>query len=168
MRIRAMAVCCSLLAAWPALAQTPAPAPEPAAPPAAAPATPPVMESDDPRYTFNRVQDGYLRLDTRTGQVALCSRRQVGWACQLLPDDRQALEGEIARLQAESGALKKELLSRGIALPSGVKPPPPERKDEAAKPVDPELNRVLTMIETVWRRLVEMIAGLQRDMMKKS
>ena len=167
MRIRAMAVCMGLLVAVPALAQTPAP-PEPAVPPAAAPAAPPVTEGDDPRYTFSRVQDGYLRLDTRTGQVALCSRRQVGWACQLLPDDRQALEGEIARLQAESGALKKELLSRGLPLPSGVKPPPPERREEAAKPVDPEINRVLGMIEAVWRRLVEMIAGLQRDMLKKS
>ncbi|MGO9891188.1 MAG: hypothetical protein ACLP0L_25250, partial [Solirubrobacteraceae bacterium] len=25
---------------------------------------------------------GYLRLDTQTGEVALCSQRSVGWACE--------------------------------------------------------------------------------------
>ena len=166
MLIRAIAVCIGLLAAVPASAQTAGPAPGPPSPPAQM--VPPPAETDDPRYSFSRVQDGYLRLDVRTGQVALCSRRQVGWACQVLPDDRIVLESEIARLQSENGTLKKELLSRGISLPSGVKPPSAEKTDEGPKTPDAELNRVMTMIETVWRRLVEMIANLQRDMMKKT
>ena len=106
MLVRAIVLCIGLLAAAPALAQLPSP--EPAGPPAAAPTLPP-GENDDPRFSFNRVQDGYLRLDTRTGQVALCSRRQVGWACQVLPDDRIVLESEITRLQSENGTLKKLL-----------------------------------------------------------
>ena len=57
-------------------------------------------ENEDNRYQFNRVEDGYLRLDLKTGQVSLCSRRAVGWACQTVPDDRAAFDGEIARLQA--------------------------------------------------------------------
>ncbi len=40
------------------------------------------------RYTFQQVADGVLRLDTRTGEVALCSKRATNWSCQLLPDDR--------------------------------------------------------------------------------
>jgi hypothetical protein len=131
--------------------------------------TPPPAESEDPRYSFNRVENGYLRLDIRTGQVSLCSRRQVGWACQVLPDDRAVLEAEIGRLQAENGALKKELLSRGIALPAGVKPPPPQAKTEPAPtPRESDLDRVMNVVEAMWRRLVEMIANLQRDIMKKS
>jgi hypothetical protein len=115
------------------------------------------------------VQDGYLRLDIRTGQVALCSRRQVGWACQVLPDDRVVLESEITRLQSENGALKKELLSRGISLPNGVKAPPPVPKPEAErKAPGSDIHRAMTLVEAMWRRLVEMIAGLQRDIMKKS
>jgi len=183
MLIRAIVICVGLLGGAPALAQTTAPAPEPAAPPpsaapavppSAAPAMPPVAaptmppaESEDPRFTFNRVQDGYLRLDTRTGQVALCSRRQVGWACQVLPDDRIVLESEIARLQTENGALKKELLSRGIDLPGGVSAPPPAAKTEK-QPKSSDLHRALTMVEALWRRLVDMIADLQREMFKKS
>jgi hypothetical protein len=52
--------------------------------------------SEDSRYTFNRVDDGYLRLDGRTGQVSICAQRSAGWACQAVPDERAALESEIA------------------------------------------------------------------------
>src|ERR1700694_4194271 len=78
-------------------------------------------ESDDTRYTFNRADEGYLRLDGRTGQVSICTRRPVGWACQAVPDERTALEAEIARLQGENVGLKKELLARNLPLPGTVK-----------------------------------------------
>jgi len=29
------------------------------------------VESDDSRYTFNQADEGYLRLDDRTGQVSI-------------------------------------------------------------------------------------------------
>jgi hypothetical protein len=61
------------------------------------------------------VADGVLRLDTRTGQISQCSRSDVGWACKVVPDERSALETEIARLQGENASLKKELLARGAA-----------------------------------------------------
>src|SRR5215831_14491672 len=94
-------------------------------------------ETEDNRYQFNRVEDGYLRLDLRTGQVSLCSRRTVGWACATVADERAAFDGEIARLQGENarlqgentrlqgentrlqgenGALKKAMLDRGPPL----------------------------------------------------
>src|SRR6516164_2718877 len=88
------------------------------------------VESDDSRYTFNQADEGYLRLDGRTGQVSVCTRRAVGWACQVVADERTALEAEIARLQAENVALKKELLSRNLALPGTVKPGEPTPKDD--------------------------------------
>ena len=32
-------------------------------------------ENEDSRFSFFHVDDGYLRLDGRTGQVSLCTRR---------------------------------------------------------------------------------------------
>ncbi len=78
-------------------------------------------ESDDTRYSFNRIDDGYLRLDGRTGQVSICRRGSVGWSCQAAPDERSALEAEIGRLQGENAALKKELIARNLPLPGAVK-----------------------------------------------
>ena len=137
--------------------------------PAWAQSAPP--ESEDSRYTFNRADDGYLRLDGRTGQVSICTRRPVGWACQLVPDERSALEAEIARLQGETAALKKDLLARNLPLPGSIKPDPPAPKTVEPRlqlPNDADLDKMLNFIEKVWRRLVEMIVSLQKDVMKKS
>jgi hypothetical protein len=35
-----------------------------------------------------------------------------------MPEDRAVLENEIARLRSENAALKKDILSRGLPLPS--------------------------------------------------
>ena len=55
----------------------------------------------------------------------MCNRRASGWQCQLVPDERAALEAEISRLQSDNAALKKELLSRSLPLPNGVRPDQP-------------------------------------------
>jgi hypothetical protein len=128
-------------------------------------------ESDDSRYTFNRADEGYLRLDGRTGQVSICTRRPVGWACQAVADERTALESEIARLQTENVTLKKELLARNLPLPGTAKPDQPPAKPEEPRlqlPSEAELNKVMSFLDKVWRRLVDMIVTLQKDMSNKS
>lgn len=128
-------------------------------------------EGENGRFTFQRVEDGYLRLDTRTGLVSTCSRKTVGWACHPVPDERIALEGEIARLQSDNGALKKELLARGSTLPGSIKKDPPAVKlpeVELKLPSDSDLDRVFTFMEKVWRRLAEKMGTIQRDYFGKT
>jgi hypothetical protein len=126
-------------------------------------------ESENGRYSFNPVADGVLRLDTRTGQISQCNRRDVGWACKVIPDERAALETEIARLQGENAALKKELLARGLPIPgvsnpSDAKPGAPELN----LPSDTEVDKVISFLERVWRRLVEVGRNIQKDVEKKN
>ena len=113
------------------------------------------------RYSFNPVADGVLRLDTRTGQVSECSRSDAGWACKLVPDERSALEAEIARLQEENARLKKELLARGPPTPGA---PDPELK----LPSDADVDKVISYLENVWRRLIEMGRTVLKDVEKKN
>jgi len=140
----------------------------------AAPATwaqAPQVDSDDSRFSFHRADDGYLRLDGRTGQVSACIRRPVGWICQTVPDERAVLESEITRLQTENAAIKRDLLSNHLPLPNGIRPEPPPARVEAPRvqrPVGQELRRVVTFMETIWRRLVEMIVSMQRDLLRQS
>ncbi|HEY9361208.1 MAG TPA: hypothetical protein VIQ50_12290 [Xanthobacteraceae bacterium] len=127
-------------------------------------------QTDDRRYTFNRVDDGYLRLDGRTGQVSLCLQRPAGWACQAVPDERTALEAEIARLQAENAAIKKELIARNLPLPGTIKPEAPAASPDDPRlqlPNDADLNKVMNFVEKVWRRLLEMMATVHKDLLKK-
>jgi hypothetical protein len=122
------------------------------------------------RYSFNRVDDGFLRLDNSSGNVAFCSPTSVGWACQAVPEDRAALEKEIARLQDEVVSLKNEV----AALREPASPPrppadltPPSDKSADAAQLREDLARARVAIEGAWRRLVDMLVNFQKDMMRK-
>jgi hypothetical protein len=143
-------------------------------------AAPPPPSPDDSRYSFHRMGDGFVRLDSRTGQLAQCGWAATGWSCKVVPDERAALENEIGRLQRDNAELKKSLLSRGLELPSGIVAeapvaapvPPANVPDTSAKepkmPSDAELDRAFSFMKNVWRRLVDMMVDLQRDIQKKS
>ena len=121
----------------------------------------PMPDSENGRYSFSTVADGMLRLDTRTGAVSICAKKDASWACTSVPDERQALENEIARLQRENGTLKKDLLARGLPLPGGVASAPSAQQRElnlkVPLPSDAEIDRVMSAFEKMWRRLVDMM-----------
>jgi len=119
-------------------------------------------DSENGRYTFSPVPDGQLRLDTRTGAVSLCARKDASWSCTAVPDERQALENEITRLQRENGAMKKDLLARGLPLPGGIASAPSADKQRELQlkvplPSDAEIDRVMSAFEKMWRRLIDMV-----------
>ena len=126
-------------------------------------------DSENGRYSFSPLADGVLRLDTRTGQVSQCTRSDAGLACNPVPDERSALETEIARLQGENATLKKELLARGLPVP-GVPSPPAAKpyEPEIKLPSDAEVDKVISFLEKVWRRLIEMGRSVQKDVEKRN
>ncbi len=146
-------------AVLPAGAQTPA---ENAAPAASPPQT-------AARYSFNAVNDGFLRLDTVSGQVSLCNQTSAGWACQAVPEDRAALEKEIARLQDEVASLKTQVTA--MREPEPPRPPadlsPPSADSERAAELRADLSRAKAAVQSAWQRVVEMIKGIQKDVMPK-
>lgn len=141
------------------------------------------------RYSFNRVDDGFLRLDNASGEVAYCSARPVGWACEAVAIDRSVVEtetasdqkqvalltkldSEIARLHDEVASLKREI--------AALKEPPPPRppadlsaaleKGSASStnlPTQQDMARAREYLEETWRRLVDMIVTIQKDIMRK-
>jgi hypothetical protein len=148
--IRNAVILVALALAVPAAAQAPAP------------------DTENGRFAFSQVPDGFLRLDTRSGHVSICSRREAGWTCLAVPDERAVLEGEIARLQTDNGLLKREMIARGVPLPQPVRPdapkansPPPRPSVELRLPSDAELDRVLGFMEKAWRRLLDMVDDMQ-------
>jgi hypothetical protein len=126
-------------------------------------------DNEDSRFSFYRAAGGFLRLDGITGEVSICTRRPAGWLCQALPEEQAAFEAEIARLERDNGLLKKELLAHDLPLPAEMGPnPAPDRKPRLQGPGEQEVHRVVSVIGEVWHRLVEMIEGVQRDLLKKS
>jgi len=146
-------------------------------------------DTENGRYALSPVPDGVVRLDTRTGAVSTCSNSGAGWACYTVPDERAALDAEIARLQADNERsktelekLKAELAARDPvvtgkideALPKtdSLKKAEPkvtegERRIEIPLPSDRDMDRVMSFLEQAWRRLVEMANRMQKDVSGK-
>ena len=127
-------------------------------------------DTEGGRYTFNKMADGYLRLDGQTGEVALCAKRTVGWACQAAPEDRAVLEGEIARLRKENATLKQEILAHGLPLPAGAAPEPPAARngDTLRLPDNADIDRAIAFVGRIWDRFVEAVNRAQKQVFNKS
>jgi hypothetical protein len=143
--------------------------------PALQPRTPTPAPAAERRYSFNRVDDGFVRFDNATGQVAYCSPHTVGWACQAVSEDRAALDQEIARLKDEVAALKQEIAKLKAAPPpppvpvpppAAAPPPPADEGDEIRLklPTHEDLARAQAYLADTWHRLVEMIDRFQRNL----
>jgi hypothetical protein len=139
-------------------------------------------DAENGRYALSPVTDGVIRLDTRTGAVSTCSNTGTGWACYAVPDERDALDVEIGRLQADNEKLKAQLAAReptvsgkiDEALPKTdqLKKPEPkvaegERKIEIPLPSDRDMDRMMSFLEQAWRRLLDMANRVQKDISGK-
>jgi hypothetical protein len=139
-------------------------------------------DTENGRYTLSQTADGLVRLDTRTGAVSTCSNNGKGWACYAVPDERNALDAEIGRLQADNEKLKAQLAAREPTVTGKIDEPLPktdslkkpepkvaegERKIEIPLPSDRDMDRMMSFLEQAWRRLVEMANRMQKDVTGK-
>ena len=122
------------------------------------------------RYVFQKQADGVVRLDTQTGEVSLCNQKAVGWACEAAPDDRALLESEIARLQRENVALKKDMLARGLPLPPGAVAEPPAAQNGVTLrlPTDADIDRMVALAGHLWHRIIDAVERAQKQILNKS
>lgn len=61
------------------------------------------------RYTLERVDDNFVRLDKQTGQMSICKFSNENLICRIAADDRDALINEISNLQNRIDNLDKKL-----------------------------------------------------------
>ena len=61
------------------------------------------------RFKMSKAKDGFVRLDTQTGAMSLCTRSGEGWSCLPMTEDQRSISDEIARLHKENDELKDEI-----------------------------------------------------------
>jgi hypothetical protein len=199
MRIRVLAAILLLGGAAFARAED-APAPQPAASGVAAspqtqtteskqsldhaPADSQVGKTTEPagRFSLRRVDGGFLRFDSHTGQVAYCNSQRGGWSCEAVPESRAALEKEVEQLRAEIAALQDKLKAqqeepprppRPIPPPQAIPPagPPPasgKGGDMTLLPGGEQISRATAAMQDAWHHFVELVIGLKNDLLRRS
>jgi hypothetical protein len=96
------------------------------------------------------VEEGALRLDTRTGDVSLCAADGAG-ACKPVPDAARDDTATIAGLEARLSALEARI--------AGL-----EARDPVARLSDEQsMDRVAVLADRMMRNFVKMVREMKKD-----
>lgn len=117
------------------------------------------------RYSLVPKDDGFMRLDSRTGEVSICAWRGAGWECIGVPDDRAAYDAEIGRLRDVVDRLKRELAARDRLAKESIKSAETDAKDTSrppnVEPPSPTADR-----NSPPAKVIDMPAPVAADMMR--
>jgi hypothetical protein len=138
----------------------------------------PAAPAEGGRFTFNRIDNGFLRLDTQNGQVAYCRAQTDGWSCEAVPENRYELGTDVARLQSDIARLQDEIAALRREVIALKEPPPPRPPADLTPPgkgpdvtirlpTHEDVARARAFLEKTWHRLVDMITAVQKDLMQK-
>lgn len=114
----------------------------------------PAKAEDAQRYTIEKTDKGYVRMDTQTGEVSVCEESGTQLVCRVAPDERKALQGEIARLDDKVASIEERLgtLEKSTIVNPG-----------AILPSDEELNRSFDTMEKLMRRFMTIMKDSGKD-----
>ena len=124
------------------------------------------------RYQISPDEDGFVRLDTRTGAMTHCGKREGAWRCDVLAEERSdvdrrletlagkvdALSAEVARLADRLAAVEAEPGASTAPSPDAQLPavPSPEAREE-------DFDEALSFAERLMRRFFDMVRELKSE-----
>ncbi|KGF70206.1 hypothetical protein LL06_06615 [Hoeflea sp. BAL378] len=103
------------------------------------------------RFTMEKTENGFVRLDTLTGEMSICTEKAGQLVCRLSADDRRAFEESLSDLSARVTELESRLDL--MDPPSAI----------AKAPDEAELDQALDAMEKMMRRFFGMVEELQKD-----
>lgn len=118
------------------------------------------------RYTMTPSGDGMVRLDTDTGEVSLCARKDGDWACQPMAENGKALRSENDRLMAENKGLKDEIKrleeTLGIDAPKlGDEGPSLAPKGKIELPSEEDMDKAFDYFEGMIKKFRDRLKKLE-------
>lgn len=119
----------------------------------------PALAQERGRYVYTPTEDGALRLDVETGEVARCDGMAKFNTCTPLSADA-ASQRKVARLERRIDELEERvetLESRTLRLPDIDLP-------KAELPDEEEIDRALDLAERAMRRFFGIARELKEDM----
>lgn len=102
------------------------------------------------RFVMERTENGFVRLDTFTGELSACSTTEGQIVCRMAADERLALEKEIDLLEDRIATLEEALDET-------------PREHDDGLPSDDEIDRTFGMMEQMMRRFLGIIEEFDQD-----
>ncbi|MFC6488843.1 hypothetical protein [Nitratireductor sp. GCM10026969] len=105
------------------------------------------------RYLLEKTDNGYLRMDARTGAMALCRERSGEFVCTPAADERRPDDPRIEALRERIAALE----ARVEALEGGA------GEETTGLPSEEEFERTLGLMERFFRRFMDVVRGFEEE-----
>lgn len=105
------------------------------------------------RYVFEKSGEGVLRMDTVTGEMSVCGEQAGQVVCKLPADERQAVDEQIADLEARVARLEARIETLEAGESGG---------GAKALPSDEELDQAFNMMEKFIYRFFDVFKDLDR------
>lgn len=116
------------------------------------------------RYRLEKSPEGYVRMDTRTGEMSICQEKWGELVCKMAADERTAVQDEIERLQSEMKALEdrlagmKALEDRVAKLENSV-----TARIEKTLPTEEDFNRTMSYMERFFRSFMGIVRDFENE-----
>jgi tetrahydromethanopterin S-methyltransferase subunit B len=120
--------------------------------------------ADVERFRLEKTPTGYVRMDTKTGEMSLCEEKWGELVCRMAADERTAVQDEIERLQTDVKALEervatvKALEGRVAALENSL-----TAKIERTLPTEEEFNKTMSYMERFFRGFIGIVKDLEGE-----
>ena len=124
----------------------------------------PALAADPENFRLERSANGYVRMDTRTGEMSICEEKWGELVCRMAADERTAVQDEIERLQDEVKALETRLADVA-ALEDRVSRTKNSltARIEKTLPTEEEFNKTMSYMERFFRGFIGIVKDLEGE-----
>ncbi|MEX3006882.1 hypothetical protein [Hoeflea sp. TYP-13] len=102
------------------------------------------------RFVMERTDSGFIRLDSYTGEISVCTDTDGQIVCRMAADERHALEEQIDLLEDRIAEMEKVIDGQTS-----------ERQNHL--PTDEEIDRTFGIMEKMMRRFLGVIEEFDRE-----
>ncbi|MCO5070879.1 MAG: hypothetical protein M9944_06680 [Rhizobiaceae bacterium] len=109
------------------------------------------VSAQEERYRLERTDNGYVRLDTQTGDMSICEERTGQLVCRAAAEERAAFHNEIDRLNDAIATLEKRV--------SALEKSPAS----SGLPSEEEFDRTMSYMERFFRGFMDIVRDNEKD-----
>jgi septal ring factor EnvC (AmiA/AmiB activator) len=120
--------------------------------------------ADSDNFRLEKSANGYVRMDTRTGEMSICEEKWGELVCRLAADERTAVQDEIESLQTELDSLEARLAqiatleNRVAQLENSL-----TARIEKTLPTEEDFNQTMSYMERFFRGFIGIVKDLEGE-----